>query len=185
MMIALAFLRVAWPYILGAVILGGLWYGAEHWCNGVCRDARAEVATLKSEKAAAQKMAAAIATKYGEQVAATQAAEAQRDGERNARFVPVESAARNLPAAIARIVVPAAAVRVLDDAIIASNATLAKPAAGAAESARAPPADSDLASVTSWGVTCAKQYAELADEVVGWQRFYAGLQAAQLAEQLH
>lgn len=185
MMIALAFLRIAWPYLLAALVVGSLWYAEEHRCNAACKAQMKRADASEAREATAKRMAAAIAVKYGEQVQATAAAEVKLEGERNARFVPVESAAHNLPAAVARIRVPASAVRVLDDAVDAANASLAKPAAGAVESARAPAADSDLEGLTAWGVTCAKQYAEAADEVIGWQRFYAGLQAAQLAEQLH
>lgn len=185
MTILLAFLARAWPYIVGAVLLAGAWYWMEHRCNVACQDARVERDAALESIARAKAAERAIAALYGEQVLATQKAEAQRDGERNARFAPIESAVRQLPPADARLRFPASAARVLDDAIRAGNARLAEPATGPDQEARAVATDTDVASVTAWGVTCAKQYAELVDQVLGWQSFYAGLQHAQTIEQLH
>lgn len=166
-------------------VLGGLAWKAQHWCNVACADAQADAKsaererdTLKTEKADAQRIAAGIATRYGEQVAATQRAEAQRDEARNAQFAPIIARARALPPDDARARVPASVVGVLDAAARAANA--AGTAGGAPQAAppAAAAADSSGELIAGWFAIVAQIHAECRDRVRAWEDFYSGLRAA-------
>lgn len=148
----------------------GIAYKAQHWCNAACTEARAERDTLAAEKAAVLKREAAIATLYGQQVAATQAAETKRDEVRHDTFDPIRQRAG---AAGRGARLSADALRVLADATSAANA------AGATGSADQAPATAATApDVVSWYVDVAEIHAECRDRVAAWQRFYDGLRAA-------
>jgi hypothetical protein len=99
------------------------------------------------------------------------------ENRRNERFAPVEAAARNLPSAVAGSAFDRAAASVVRDAITAANDAIARPAAGTPQEAPATAAaeDATVGDITAWSVVVAKQYAELAEQVVGWQNFYAAL----------
>lgn len=185
--------------IIAVVVLaaiGGAVYSVRHWCNDACKNAQAETAkAIARADAAEAREAAARAEKervtraWAAESVAAQLAAAQAEGERNARFVPVESAARGLPAAVARAAFPTDAARVLERAVDTANHAIARPAAEPPEAATAAPAAAagafDVEGVTTWGVACAKGYAELAAQVTGWIAFYGRLQAAQLTEAIH
>jgi len=185
---------------LGAVALlaiaATLIWKAQHWCNTACENAKAEtvkqtarVAALEGSIKAAQDRATAIALLWSGNVTREDSNAKQRDADRAARFAPIAAAARGLPASSARVVFPADAARVLDDAIRAGNAPTAGSAREPAEGAGAAPAAAagvvDVAGITTWGVDVAGLYSSCVDQVVGWQKFYAGLQQAQVAEQIH
>jgi len=184
--------------VIFAVVAGtayGAWRTLNGWCNGACEAARAETVTATARADAAEaKIAAANAEAQRVRLAwaadsvEAQARAIQAEGERNARFKPIHAAAKSLPAADARIRIPDSAVWVLDSAVAAGNVTIAGPATEAADQARAPPADPaqpvDVEGVTAWGAQVAQQYAACADQVAGWQTFYAELQRKQSA-QLH
>lgn len=172
-------------YVIGAIaaalVIGGGIYKAQHWCNVACQDARKERDTLAAEKAAVLKREAAIAVLYGEQVARTSKVESQLTEARNVRFGSARANVRALSPADRDRAVPAAVVRVLDDAARAANAS--GPAAGTQASV-APPADragrdARLGAVAEWMVTVAEIHAECRDRVAQWERFYDGLRAAQ------
>jgi hypothetical protein len=183
---------------LGALaVIGAAAYRVNHWCNAACAAAKAEtVKETARADAAEQAIAAAKAeaermrSRWAAETVALQVAAVQLEGERNARFAAVASAARGLPAVDARLRFPTSAAGVLELAISAGNATIARPPGEPAKETVAAPAAAegagfDVAGVTAWGVACAKLYAEVADQVTGWQAFYARLQAAQLAEAIH
>lgn len=149
---------------------GAIAYKAQHWCNSACKEARAERDQLAAEKAAVLKREAAIATLYGQQVAATQAAETKRDEVRHDTFSPIRQRARAVGVPVR---LPADALRVLADATSAANAA---GAAGGAD--QAPAAASPAPDVVSWYVDVAEIHAECRDRVAAWQRFYDGLRAA-------
>ena len=179
-----------------AVIAGiayGAWRTLNGWCNGACEAARAEAATATIRADAAEaKIAAANAEAQRVRLAwaadsvAAQTRAIQAEGERHVRFKSIHSAAKSLPSADARIRIPASAVGVLDRAVDAGNAAIARPAPGAADQARATPADPaqpvDVAGVTAWGVQVTEQYAACADQVAGWQDWYRRLQEKQSAQ---
>lgn len=164
-------------------VVGVVQHKVQHWCNSACKEARSERDTLAAEKKEALRREAAIAVKYGEQVAATQAAEAKREGERNAQFATI----RPLPAAAARAVVPAGVVGVLADATRAANA--AGTAAGPAQASPIPAAAADSSGelIAGWFVEVARIHAECRDRVAQWEDFYSGLRAATVvqSERIH
>jgi hypothetical protein len=192
------FFVAAWaiPYILYAVAgiailaaIGTVAYKVNHWCNAACA-----VQTTRADRAeaairTAQQRASAMALLWDKERQGREADARTAEANRLAAFVPVEAAARNLPAPVARVLFPATAARVLDAAVGAANAQIAGPATVPPEKAAAPPADPagtvDVGGVVAWGIACAKQYAEVAAQVTGWQTYYASLQAAQLQEALH
>lgn len=175
--------------------IAGVVYKANHWCNTVCKEARAETAKEKARAdgaeqriAEAQKRASDMTMLWDRERQGREADARARESSRIQAFGPVEAAARGLSRPVARTPFPRDAARVLDSAIAAGNAALARPAAEPAETAAAPPAAAesvDVAGVTQWGVACAKQYAALADQVIGWQTFYRNLQLAQAQEAIH
>ena len=182
-----------------AVIAGtayGAWRTLDGWCNGACKDAHAEtvLATARADAAeskiaAAEREATRVRLAWAADSVAAQSRAIEAEGKRNARFKPLYLAARGLPAADARIRIPDSAIGVLDRAVDAGNTAIAGSAPGAADQARAPPTDPahvvDVAGVTAWGVQVAQQYAACADQVAGWQTFYAKLQGEQSAAQIH
>jgi hypothetical protein len=171
---------VAAMVLLGAV--GVVQHKVRHWCNEACNEARSERDTLAAEKAAALKREAAIATLYGQQVAATQAAEAQREAARNEHFTTIEARARALPAGDARVRIPASVVGVLADAAGAANAAGSAGGAQATVTTPAAPADSTGELMAGWFVDVARIHAECRDRVAQWEAFYSGLRAAQSSE---
>ncbi len=104
----------------------------------------------------------------------------ERDSERAKRTEMAASAARNLPAAVSGVVVPRAAVGVLNNAI-GDTAPTAGPAGEPAKesAATAESADSTVGLLTQWGVQCIAAYEEARGMVTGWQAFYSSLRAAQ------
>lgn len=173
--------------------LGVAAWKVDHWCNSACKNAQLEIKqqSARADAAeaaikAAQERATAIALLWAGKVTTEETNAKQRDTDRAARFGPILAASRSLPAADARVRFPAPAVRVLDDAIRAGNAAIARPAAepekaaatAAATAARTDDAV-DVAGVTQWGVAVSALYAACADQVRGWIDFYAGLQRAQ------
>ena len=172
-----------------AGVLYGAYYSVQHWCNTVCKDARLERDGLQAEKKAAQERATAMTMLWDRERTAREADARQREGDRNARFVVVEKVAATLPAADAHVRIPDSAVRVLDGAVAAGNAGIARPATEPATETRAPPADPagavDVAGLTGWVVTAARQYAACTDQVAGWQAFYGNILAAQFQNEVH
>jgi hypothetical protein len=169
--------------VLGAV--GVAKHKVEHWCNVACTDARHERDQLAAEKKEAMRREAAIATLYGAQVAATQAAESKRDEVRHDTFQPIRNRAASLGVGVR---VPADAVRVLSDAASAANTAGTPAVPDQAPAATPPSADSSSDQLVAWFVDVAEIHAECRDRVAAWVTFYRGLQAAQSEvpiEQIH
>lgn len=119
-----AFLSRAWPYILAAILLGVLAYKANTWCNGACKDARAEVVILQAEKKAAQERATAIALLWSAQVDKTEAEVRKRDAQTASTFGALVRRAEAIDSPVGlRIGGPTA--RLLLDASRAANAAAA------------------------------------------------------------
>lgn len=159
-------------------------YKLEHWCNATCRDARGERDKLAAEKAAALKREAAIATLYGAQVAATQAAEAKQQEVRDANFGVVRSRVARLGADDAHARIPAGVVGLLNDATSAANASGAAPGPESAPATPSPGADTSGALLAGWFAVVAEIHAECRDRVQQWADFYRGLKEA-TSEQIH
>lgn len=163
MIVALAVLRVAWPYLLGALALAIGYWQAQHWCNSVCVEARAEVAQLQDEKLAAQKRVAEIEARWAAKVEKAAAAARQRKVNNDTKFSALAERARTLPAGNG-IAVSAAAARVFDDVSIAANDTAA--AAGSSAPAAAVPAATDERRLAGWALLAGQAYR---DAVNQWQ----------------
>ena len=110
------------------------------------------------------------------------------DDERAKRFAESKKRAQALPPAVAAVVVPGRALSLLDDAIRASDpAPIAGPAVAPVESPAAAPVaapeqDGTVGLLTAWGLDVVRLYDACREQVIGWQAFYAGLQAAQTPE---
>lgn len=184
MMILLAFLSRAWPYLLGAALLAGGYYWAEHvHCSARCRAAEGERDKLAQQIAAATAREAATQQRL-DSVAAAQAAIDQLEQEkRNARFAPLQERARVAPGTTFGIA--GGTLGVLNDASRAANE--GNPAAAAAE--REPAADPvpdapgpiliaerDLANFV---VAAAAAYADAVGQWRSCVDFYAALRAAE------
>ncbi len=184
--LALGVLRVAWPYIVGAVILGGLYYSAQHYCNTVCKDARAEVVTLKEEKKAAQERATAIALLWSAQVDKTESEARQRREANEAKFSALAERARALPAGAVRM--SGAAAGLLDDVSRAANAASA-PAGGEARTEAVPQTSSPVAyderEFASYIVLAGEAYSDAVNQWRACVTHYERLADAQLTEKLH
>lgn len=174
---------------VAAALVGGTYWFLEGRCNSACKAVKADlepkIARLEKEKIDAQNETARVARGWAAQGVKTQLLEAQLEGERNARFQPVATAARSLPVADAAVRFPASAASVLNAAVAAANTGTAQPATQPVEEARPVATDTNAASVTQWGVEVAKLYAVCVDTVTQWQSFYLGLQQAQMQNQLH
>lgn len=165
-------------------------YGAHKYNEHERAEGRAEVqakfdafkAEKEKERLAAVQRATDITNLWNATRERGDKLERERDAERNQRLAAATVAAKTLPPGVAAVVVPAPAVRVLNDAIDAGNTShVAEPAGSVAKDA-APVAEGAASTVgllTQWGVQCADLYDEARGMVEGWQRFYAGLQAAQ------
>jgi hypothetical protein len=109
----------------------------------------------------------------------------ERDNERRKRAAEAQKHAQALAPAVAAVVVPAAAVGVLRDALAASDPAPATRSPGAAQgsaAAAAAGADSTVGLLTGWGVEVINLYDACRSQVTGWINFYASLQAAQPKE---
>lgn len=110
------------------------------------------------------------------------------DNERAKRMAESKVRLAALPPAVAAVVVPGRALSLLDDAIRASDPTLAAgPAAAPVESPAAAPVaaperDGTVGLLTAWGLDVVRLYDACREQVIGWNAFYRGLQAAQVPE---
>lgn len=178
------------PYIIAAAAIAGLYatHKAQVWNahrtgvnEGEAKVQAAWDADVKRRNAAAK----AVAEAYGAALAESADWQKRWSEEHAKTFAPITARAAALPSAVARVRVPADAVRVLDDAVAAANGDAARPAAGAAAQAGAAPAgaETDLGALTRWGVAVADLYASCVAQVTGWQEFYARLRAAKPREE--
>ncbi len=167
-------------------LLAWLVYAVNHLHNAAWNEEHAARSAAEASIKAAQERATAIALLWAGNVTKEEVRAKQSDADRTQRFAPILSAAHRLPPAVAGVVFPAAAARLLDAAIDAGNASIAGSPAPPAEGAAAiAGAATDVASVTQWGVDVARLYSACRDQVVGCQSFYGGLQESQLVDQIH
>ena len=107
------------------------------------------------------------------------------DDERAKRMAESKVRLAALPPAVAAVVVPAAALSVLDNAIDAGSAAPAPgpageaPAAAPAVAETAAQPDGTVGLLIEWGALAVAKYDECRDLLTGWQTFYRGLQTAQ------
>ena len=183
MAIALAFLRVAWPYLLAGVVLGVGIYRANHWCNSVCKEARSEVEQLQAEKKAAQERATAITMLWAAQVDKTEAEARKRRESNETKFAGLGARARALPAAAVRV--SAAAAGLLDDVSRAANAAAA-PGGGEAPAEAVPqstgPVAYDEREFAQYIVLAGQAYADAVNQWRSCVNHYERLAEAQQQE---
>lgn len=198
----MAFLAPLLPYGIALAALLGLWgahkaeVALQHHAGYV--EGKGEVQTAwdadKAKKAAA---IAALASAWDAQRQRADDASRQRDEATRARFAALEDQAVHLPAADARLRIPASALSVLDGAVDAANAagppaepagSAARPAQSASGAARwadsavagtAGTEDSNVAMITTWGVGAARLYRTCRDRVDALITFYDSLRRSQ------
>ncbi len=169
---------------VGAVLaLAGLaWWAWEHYVVGHYEAIGAARVQAKWDADSARRIKATtdITLLWNDKRIAADKLQEERDSERAKRTEMAASAARNLPAAVSSVVVPRAAVGVLNNAI-GDTAPTAGPAGQPAKepAATAESADSTVGLLTQWGVQCIAAYEEARGMVTGWQAFYSSLRAAQ------
>lgn len=183
MSLLLVFLRIAWPYLLGAILLGAGYWQANHWCNTVCKEARAERDELAVQKAAAIKRATDLALLWSAEVDRSEIAARQRKERNAALFAPLTNRARSVPRGGVVAVSPAAA-RVFVDAAAAANAPAAPAGreAGAdpiPDAAPAAPVIFDEREFADWVVTAAMAYADARNQWGACVEHYERLRTAQ------
>lgn len=187
------FLLTWWRPIAAAVALVALYLavvGLKHsYDEGKRDEGRAEVqAKFDAYVTAAMERTSAITLAWDAKRIEAETAGKVADDERAKRFAESKMRAQALPAAVAAVVVPAAALGVLDDAIRASDRAETPGSAGAPveNPAAATPAatepDGTVGLLTAWGLEVVALYDACRDQVTGWQTFYRGLQAAQTPE---
>jgi len=192
MIFLLGFLRIAWPYLLGAILVGAVYWKTQTWCNTACKAqvTRADKAEARAE--AADKIIAAARAEESrirlawaaESIDAQKAAIAAK-GKTDATFASLTDRARSVPAGSV-IRFSSAAVGVFNDATIAANAdATAAPAsdqaaAGAVSDApSAPPVVFDEREFTAYVVTSAMAYADAVNQWRACVNWYDALRAAQ------
>ena len=145
------------------------WRAVDGWCNGACKDARAELVTAQGQIQAAQERATALALMWSEAINRVEVRYVELAGNRaDAAANLRERAGRIRPAtAGVSIRVPADAVGVLGDVARFANDSPA-PAVdqGAAAPVPAPARDADttLAEWISFAVEAGAAYREAADK---------------------
>ena len=175
------------------VALIGLWFGAVGIKHTYDDGKRAEGAKPVQERfdvyvKAARERTSAITLAWDQKRIEAEQAGKVADEERAKLFAESKMRAQALPAAVAAVVVPAAALGVLDAAIDAGSAAPtpgpagAPPAATPAAAETAAQPDGTVGLLIEWGAMAVAKYDECRDLVTGWQAFYRGLQAAQVPE---
>jgi hypothetical protein len=181
--LALGFLRVAWPYLLGAALLGGGYYWLEHvHCNAKCEAQERRADALVAQIKEATTREAAIEQRFHSVVVAQAAIDKAAQEKRNARFVPLKDRARSIPDSAA-CGVDRSTLGLLNDASRAANegnpaaaAAEHQPAAGPVPDAPGPIliAERDLADFI---VTAATAYSDAVGQWNSCVRFYNELRA--------
>lgn len=196
MEIALALLAKIWKPLAIVAAVAILWFGllaVKHSYDDARRaegaaPALKQLTALQDQVKAAQDRASALALQWDTERQKAEAAAKGMDDERSKRLAEAQIRVKALPAVVAAVVVPAAALGVLDDAIRASEPVPAPGPAREPEQARpvaataAPDADGTLGPLIQWGAQVVTLYDACRDQVHGWQAFYRGLQAAQPKE---
>lgn len=173
-----AYQLIAWG-IIALIALGvfaGLVYKVNHWHNAAWDDEHKIATKALAEIETIRKREAAIAVLYGEQVAATSAAEAKLETARNDRFQLVRSLSDSLDVATRGVPVPARSVGVFNAAVVAANASGTP--GGAQETTAPAAAGTNLGKLNDWFGVVAEIHAECRDRVKQWDDFYSGLEAA-------
>ena len=188
-----AFLAAAWLFLkspLGHFVLGVasmvavalMLLGFKHSYDERRRDeGRAEIqAKWDADKAARLRAYTAMTTQWVTAQLDAESLAKQLASERQGRIEDAKKRAHNLPPADAALRFPASARSVLNDAVgPVEPAETPRPAGGAASGAAAAAEDSSVELVTQWAVDVVGFYNACRDEVIGWQKFYAALRAAQ------
>lgn len=139
------------PYALGALFVSLVaWWGwriANNWCNGACRDARAEVVALTEERdglaagiKAAQERASALALLWADAVQRVEVRYAEAKRESGTLFAGLRERAGKIRegTAAVRVPIPAGALSVLADAHRGANGGQDPATAGGDSGASAP-----------------------------------------------
>ena len=165
--------------------VAGLVWGWHHFTERYREEGRMEVrAEWDLDKVARRKLVTEITLAWNDQRIAAEAAEKERDEERAKRIATATIRAKTLAPEVAGVVVPGAALRVLDVAIadspaFAGTADHAYKTPPAATAATADDSDGTVGALTEWGVRVIGLYDACRDMVTAWQAFYAGLQKDQ------
>lgn len=163
---------------LGALVLVLL--GLKHaYDEGKRDEGRAEVqAKWDADKAARIRAFSDMTSKWATEQQRADALQKEKDDARNIAANRARARAAAIPAGDASVRIPASAIRVLNDAV--ADSTISPGAAGKpAEGATAATADSDVAALVQWGLTCVDLYSQARDTVIGWVAYYSRLRAAQ------
>lgn len=167
---------------LGVLALGLILLGLKHSYDEDRRaEGRAEVqAKWDADKAARLRAYTAMTTQWvTAQLDADRLAQ-QLATERQGRIDDAKKRAHNLPPADAALRFPASARSVLNDAVgTAEPAETPRPTSSSASGAATAAEDSRVDLVTQWAVDVIGFYNACRDQVIGWQKFYAALRAAQ------
>jgi hypothetical protein len=176
----LGFLRIAWPYLLGALILGVGYYKANHWCNAACQNATERAVEAEGTLDTVKKREAAIASLWADNVQKTETFTKREQVERNERFDALAGRA-GLVARGTTVLLSVDASRVFRDAT--ENANAARPT----EVDQKPP-DSispatdhvlDVYNLSIYAVEAARAYADAYGHWQACVQFYEGLQHEQ------
>jgi len=186
--IALSLLSATWKYIAAALLIAALYFAAVHWLHSYAdRYEAPKIAAITAERDAAR--AALSAYQEQQRTRAAQlvldwsaardradALQKELDGERAKKFAGLADRARAGSGAVGSVRLPAPLVGVLDDSIRAANSSTAPgPTPEPSEDPQASPTVADLAAAK---VTCDAYYADAVDQILGLQRFYHDVQAA-------
>lgn len=187
MTILLVFLRFAWPYLLAAAVLGGLWYAEEHHCNAACRSEAKRADASEAREAAAKKRATDLALLWSAQVDKTESAAKARKASHDATFAVLTNRARSVPAG-ATVRFHVDSFRLFNDASRIANAATAAPVPFAAPDGVSPSSEAntyaafDEGELRTFVVTAAQAYADAVGQYRACVDFYLGLR---LQDQLH
>jgi len=182
--IVLTFLKTFWkPVLIGILVLAfvGMVAWWKHKYDEERRDeGRAEVqAEWDADKAERVKLTTAMTLLWDNKRQDAEKIGEERDRLRMERTESVARQVASLPPAVAHLVIPADAVRVLSAGADSANAAGTPSQPEKAIAPRTASADSNVGLLTGWAVTVLDILAECRDRVSEWEVFYASLRAAQ------
>lgn len=177
MPILFAFLSRAWPYILAAILLGVLAWKADHYCNTVCRDARAERDQLVTEKKAAQERATALALLWAKSVDDAERKERERETEATRRYDSLLARAEAINRG-SGLRLSVGTIGVLTDASREANAARSPAEHQDAPETVPPAADTDEREIAIAWVKASEAYADAFGKWQACVSFYESLRGA-------